>query len=41
MSKLGIKKKQEGTKTQAQKMMRGRITPSIVPTLVPTGKQSV
>ncbi len=31
---LGVKKEQESTKARVQKMMKGRVAPSIVPTLV-------
>jgi hypothetical protein len=33
-SRLGVKKEHESTKASAQKMMRGRVAPFAVPTLV-------
>ncbi len=39
-SRLEIKKKQESTEARVQKMMKGIMTSSTMPTLVSTGRQS-
>ncbi len=38
---LGVKKEQKNTEARAQKMMRGRVEPYVMPTLVSTGRQNV